>query len=130
MASWYGLVDYIRQNYKIAEELPDGIKLVFELDRGRSQVVLLWRQKLMDGEEEWIQVESPCAEVGKVSLQRLLEELVNMVCGGAAIVGNHVIVRNSMPLADMNVAEFERPLQLVTYTADRLEQQLFGGDRY
>jgi hypothetical protein len=130
MASWNGLVDYVRQNYKIAEETPGGIKLVFDVGNGRSQLVFLWRQQLMNDDEEWVQVESPCAEVGQVSLQRMLEELGKMVCGGAAIIGNHVVVRNSMLLADMDVAEFERPLQLVTGTADRLENQLFGGDRY
>ncbi|HEV2778842.1 MAG TPA: hypothetical protein VGX25_05520 [Actinophytocola sp.] len=65
-----------------------------------------------------------------MSLQRLLELLGDMVCGGAVIVGDHVHVRSSMPLDDMNVAEFERPLQLVTFTADRLERDLIGGDRY
>ena len=130
MATWNGLVDYVRQNYKIAEETPGSIKLIFALGNGRSQLVFLWRQELMNDDEEWLQVESPCAEVGKVSLQRVLEELGNMVCGGAVIIGDHVMVRNSMPLADMDVAEFERPLHLVTGTADQLEAKLFGGDRY
>jgi hypothetical protein len=30
----------------------------------------------------------------------------------------------------MDVNEFERPLELVTVAADRLEERLFGGDRY
>jgi hypothetical protein len=128
VASWNGLVDYVRQNYKITDETPGGIKLVFDFGDGRSQMVFLWRQQVVS--EEWVQVESPCAEVGQVSLQRMLEELGTMVCGGAAIIGSHVVVRNSMPLADMDVTEFERPLQLVTSTADELESKLFGGDRY
>ncbi|HEV2778841.1 MAG TPA: hypothetical protein VGX25_05515 [Actinophytocola sp.] len=28
MAKWAGLVDYVRQNYKIADEQPGGVKLV------------------------------------------------------------------------------------------------------
>jgi hypothetical protein len=130
MASWNSFVDYVRRNYKIAKEDRDGLVLVFELDDGRSQMVFLWRQVLMNGTEEWVQIESPCADVDNVSLQQLLKTLGNMVCGGAVIVGNQVHIRNCMLLADMDVAEFERPLQLVVSTADRLEQHFAGGDRY
>jgi hypothetical protein len=131
MAMWSDLVAYVRANYRVAEENPNMLHMVFDTGNLRSQMVFLWRQTLMDGQEEWVQIESPFAEVGSVDLQRALEEVGGVVCGGAAINGGHLLVRHSVPLANLNINEFERPLALVTTTADRLERELDGGgDRY
>jgi hypothetical protein len=131
MATWSDLVVYVRANYRVAEEKPNMLHMVFDTGNLRSQMVFLWRQSLMDGQEEWVQIESPFAEVGSVDLRRALEEVGGVVCGGAAINGGHLLVRHAVPLANLNINEFERPLGLVTTTADRLERELDGGgDRY
>lgn len=39
------------------------MKLVFEIGDMRTQVVFLWRQLLLDGTEEWLQIESPAGLV-------------------------------------------------------------------
>jgi hypothetical protein len=130
MATWYDVVDYVRSNYKIADEKSNMVKLLFNTDGLRSQVVFLWRNVLLDGEEEWLQIESPFAQLGSANLQRALEEVGRVVCGGAAVTGDHLTIRHAVPLANVDINEFERPLILVTTTADRLEKQLVGGDRY
>ena len=45
-------------------------------------------------------------------------------------LGDLVTFRHSLPLANLNINEFESPLALVTTTADRLEQAFTGGDRF
>jgi hypothetical protein len=130
MATWSDLIGYVRSNYKIADEQPGMVKMIFETENLRSQVVLLWRRTLMDGNEEWLQIESPFAETESVNLREALEEMGRAVCGGMAIVSNYVTVRHAVPLANLNINEFERPLILVTSTADYLEQKLAGGDKY
>ena len=35
------------------------MKLLFDVGNLRSQVVYLWRMNLLDGTEEWMQIESP-----------------------------------------------------------------------
>jgi hypothetical protein len=129
MASWSTLVSYVQSNYKIADQGNDMLKLVFETGDLRSQVVFLWRQTLAGG-EEWVQIESPFAAVGSVNLQAALEMIGGMVCGGMAITAGHVTVRHAVPLANLNINEFERPLILVTTTADRLESEFVGSDKY
>ena len=52
-------------------------------------------------------------------LQRALEKVGGVVCGGAAIASEHLLIRHAVPLANLNINEFERPLVLVTTTADR-----------
>ena len=47
-----------------------------------------------------------------------------------SLLGNMVTFRHSLPLDDLNIAEFESPLALVTTTADQLEKALVGGDKF
>ncbi|MFE9655196.1 hypothetical protein [Micromonospora sp. NPDC006431] len=130
MATWADLTRYVRSNYKIADERPNLIKLVFETGNLRSQAVLLWHLTLADGEEEWVQIESFFGEVGSVDLVQALQEVGNTVCGGMAVAGDMLTFRHAVPLLNLNINEFERPLALVTSTADRLERILTGADRY
>jgi hypothetical protein len=130
VASWNDLVGYVRSNYKISEERPDMIKLVFELEGLRTQAVFLWYLTLDDGREDWVQIESGIGELGSLDLSQALQQISNTVCGGLALVGTLVTYRHAVPLANLNINEFQRPLSLVTTTADRLERVLTGSDRY
>jgi hypothetical protein len=130
MTTWQELTGYVRANYKIADEQPEMMKIIFETEGLRSQVVLLARQVLMDGAEEWLQIMSPFADVQTVDLKKALADVGNVVCGGAALIENLLFIRHAVPLLNLNINEFERPLLLVTVTADRLERELVGGDKY
>jgi hypothetical protein len=129
MASWNDLSAYVHRTYKIADENDNMIKLVFETGNLRSQVVVLWHLTLAGG-EEWVQIESPFAELGSVNLGQALQHVGQTVCGGMALLGNMVTFRHSLPLDNLNINEFESPLILVTKTADELENALVGGDKF
>lgn len=128
MATWNDLTGYIRSNYKIASEREGLIKLIFDLGDLRSQVVLITRHALIDGEEEWIMITSPVANLGSVNLEVILREVGEIVCGGAALEGDVVVIKHAAPLLNLDINELERPLRLVTATADRLERELVGND--
>jgi hypothetical protein len=130
MTTWNSLADYVRSNYQISDEGPNRIKLVFEVDDMRTQVVFLWRQLLMDGTEEWLQIESPVGRVDSMNLRAVLDEVGVMVCGGAAIMDGVLFIRQAMPIANLEINEFERPLRLVTSSADALERKFVGGDEF
>jgi hypothetical protein len=106
------------------------IKLLFETGNMRSQVVLLWRLTLAGGHEEWVLIESPIGVLGKVDLRKAVQEVGETVCGGLASMGEFVTFRHAVPLLNLNINEFERPLLLVTTTADDLEKLLTGGDQF
>ncbi|MBO0868601.1 MAG: hypothetical protein J2P15_08555 [Micromonosporaceae bacterium] len=130
MATWNNLVDYVSSRYQATEERPGCIKLVFELPDLRSQVVFVWQQMLRDGTEEWLQIESPIGRVDSMNLRAVLEEVGEMVCGGAALMDGVLFVRQAMPMANLDINEFERPLRLVTSSADLLERKFVGGDEF
>ena len=130
MTTWNDLVQYVSSNYKISERTDSMLKLVFETGSMRSQVVLVWHLTLDRGAEEWVQIESPFGEFGSVDLAAALQQIGSTVCGGMALYGNLVTFRHSVPLANLNINEFESPLALVTSTADALERAFTGGDRF
>lgn len=132
MASWSELRAYIANNYKVAEDIGRGVRMIFTFEDGRSQTVFVTRYELMDGAEEWAVLESPVGQLGVVNLERVVSEAGQMVCGGVGIfseVADPVVtLRHAIPLANLDVNEFERPLTLVTVSADQLEQRLTGLD--
>lgn len=130
MADWRSLTLYVRANYKVAEETDRMMKLLFGVGGGRSQMVFLWHQTLIGGAEDWVQIESPIGKIEEVSLVPLMREVAETVCGGIGATGDFVTFRHSVPLMNLDMNEFERPLQLVVTTADRLEHRLVGGDRF
>jgi hypothetical protein len=130
MTTWDSLADYVRSNYQVSDEGPNRIKLVFEVGDMRTQVVFLWRQLLLDGTEEWLQIESPVGRVDSMNLRAVLDEVGAMVCGGAAIMDGVLFIRQAMPISNLEINEFERPLRLVTSSADALERKFVGGDEF
>jgi hypothetical protein len=134
MASWQQLKQHIYQNYVISQDIEVGLQLEFDSGSGRTQLVFVTHQRLMDGTEDWITIESPVGKLAEVDLQRALVETGKLVCGGlGAAFGDSEILalRHAVPLENLDVNEFERPFQLVVGTADDLEMMLTGGrDRF
>ncbi|MFB9908978.1 hypothetical protein [Allokutzneria oryzae] len=133
MASWRDLVGYVKSSYQVMKEEPDEVRILYtfeDSDDEREQVVVLFRE-VLDGKHEWVQIVSPCGLVSDIHLQGFLEEIGHTtVAGGAAIIGEHVVVRHSLPLENLDINEFEDPLALVAATADQLEEKFVGGDDY
>ena len=108
----------------------DHLGLVFNLDEARWQTVHLWRQALADGAEEWMQIESPIGRIGEGDAVAVLREVGNMVCGGVATLGDLLVLRHSVPLANVDLNGIEHPLRLVVVSADRLERRYTGRDEF
>ena len=131
MATWTDLKAYIHNTYKVADEREDLIKLIFEEEGLRSQLVLVRYVQHAGTNIDWIQIESPFGELGQLDLPAVLQAVGNTLVGGIALFdGRYVTFRHSAPLADLSIAEFEMPLHLVTVTADQLEKQFTGGDKF
>jgi hypothetical protein len=130
MATWRDLVAFVKSEYQVIREEPDEIRLLFEFDDERSQVIVLARE-VLDNRYEWVQIASPIGLVARVDLAAFLIEVgQSTVAGGAAIMGDHVVIRHSLPLENLDINEFVDPLSLLAGSADLLEEQFFGRDDY
>jgi hypothetical protein len=128
MATWASLATYVHSHYKVATENEGMMALDFDLGNARTQRVMLFKATLLDGLEEWVQIESAIGKANEVDISAAVDATENMTCGGIAKLGELITFRHSLPLADLQISEFERPLQLVTSTADQLEAKLTGAD--
>jgi hypothetical protein len=138
VATWAGLVTFMRREYEVIGDEPDEVTILFRYDPEddeddyrdrRSQMVAVVRESLDSTREDWVQIASPFARVGQVDLRAVLEEVGNTtVVGGVAIIGEFVMLRHSLPLVNLDLNEFIDPLVLVSRAADRLERRFLGGD--
>jgi hypothetical protein len=132
VATWEELRQYIGMTQRVdTESGEDWVTFVLSTSADRLQQVFVSRITLSDGAEEWALIESPFGELDTVDLRRALEESSKLLPGGLGVFqGTLVTLRHALPLENMQVNEFERPLQLVTTAADQLEEALLGGDRF
>lgn len=134
MANWQDLKQYISNTYKVGHDGGGFLILYFDLDGGRSQGVFVNHSTLQGGQEDWAIVESPIGKVEDLSLTQVVREAGSMVCGGVGMMEHDdatwVTLRHAIPLANLDVNEFDRPMNLVVTSADRLERMLTGGDSF
>jgi hypothetical protein len=131
MATWMQLRNYVHANYRISDDIGNGLKLEFRTTNGRTQLVFLSQHLLLDSTEEWVLIESPFGLIGEIDLARAATAVGTMVCGGIGVAfDKFVTLRHAVRLADLDVDEFERPLVLVTASADRLEAMFSTADRF
>nr|WP_237440200.1 hypothetical protein [Amycolatopsis rubida] len=129
------MVAYIRQTYRVIRDDPGEIRIrvLFGDDAettGRAQVVVIARE-IFDQREDWVQIATPFARVDEVDLLTVLSEVgQTLVVGGLVVMGEHLVLRHSLPLLNLDLNEFTDPLELVAGSAELLEQQFTGRDDY
>jgi hypothetical protein len=131
MATWEGLRSYIRSKYTVANDQFDLLILGFDMEGGRSQTVIVRKLKL--GDDEWAEIASPVCPVGSIDPLAALKTNGQVVVGSLAVADwdeNLIVFRHSLPIKDLDLAEFEVPFYIVTSHADRMEQELTGSDTY
>jgi hypothetical protein len=128
MATWQHLGKYILAEESLAafqiREKSIGVRC--PLPDGGSQLVLVQGRDMGQG-VEWATLDSVIGNVGEVDLLRLLREVGDMDCGGITLAGDSIMVRHSVPLQDLDMNEFLRPLFIVANAGDRLSRLLGGG---
>jgi hypothetical protein len=131
MATWADLIQFIRTEYEVVSRTEDEIRIEFTWeDEDRSQVMIISRE-VLDRKYEWVQILTPMGLVKDVDLHRVMASIgEGSMIGGAAIMGDHVILRHSLPLENLDINEFVDPLTLIAGTADNLESEFWGGDDY
>ncbi len=134
MAEWADLVAYVRHEYRVVRDEPDEIRIRMSYGEDdieeRAQTVVIARE-ILDRSEDWVQIATPFARLDQVDLATVLTEIGHaIVVGGAVVMGEHLVLRHSLPLINLDINEFTDPLELVAGSAELLEQQFTGRDDY
>ncbi len=135
VASWDQLKQYIASAYPASEVItPRAIRILFDTGSGRSQLVFVSSLQDRSG-AEWASIDSPVGRLGEVNLNACLMAVSGLVCGGLAhlkLGGDDLLaIRHVVPLSNLDLGEFEEPLNVVVTSADDFERALLGGgDRF
>ncbi|MEI6374679.1 MAG: hypothetical protein WCP26_12935 [Actinomycetes bacterium] len=122
MGTWNDVKAYVRQNFK-TEDLGDGLKLVFGLDGGRSQLVFLYQTGA------WVTVASPISPIEKVDANMaLVTSAMGTAPGGLAIDSGLVIYACTLYIDSIQGPELIEAIELVTLAVDGIEKELGLGD--
>ena len=131
MATWNDLVQFVRTEYQVVSLKPDEIRIEIEFEEDERTQVMIVVREVLDRRYEWVQIATPIGLAADVNLHELLTKIgQTTVACGAVIMGEHVVLRHSLPLENLDINEFVDPLQLIAAAADELESEFFGGDNY
>lgn len=123
MATKQQAIDFMKSKYT-AEDLGDDLyKLEFSLEEGRSQVILVGFS------DNWMIMGSAFATTEDLTPRQALEAAREWICG-IQLVEETYIVRNVLPIADLDESELQNGMDLVLHTADSLEQKYTKKDAY
>ena len=130
MADWNALHTYITRNYKVSDDSFKALKLVFDVDEDRSQLVVVENGGELEG-SEWAVISTAVCEETNIDAREALVKNSQILVGGLALVdGGPVVFRYAIRLADLDPAEFETPLKVAVLFGDQLERELSTLDRY
>lgn len=130
VATWANVKDYLVSTYQCEPFQTDGLKMTFNVDDDRSQVILVqWAGQ--DAETAaWVEFQTPIGPLGSIDLTAALVRTGSFVLGGLSIMDGIVTVRACMPLENLDRNEIEDPLHLLLSIGDTLERELTGQDVY
>jgi len=127
MATWQQVKSYIYNNYTVATDDGDRIGLNFQLNGGRSQMVILVN---LDADEfSSLIMMSPVASWSQVSADRVLRA-TEQVPVAIRSTGDLIVASHTQLLATIDEPEIDLSLQLLVSMADNLEKALGLGNQY
>jgi hypothetical protein len=130
MSDWNALRHYIKTEYKVDSDEGDLLKLIFQFEDGRNQLVIVEKAGEV-GNSEWALISTAVCEEGDIDPRDALVKSSEMIVGGLALIdGGPVIYRHSIRLADLDPDEFDEPLKVAAALGDRLEGELSAADNY
>lgn len=129
MARWSEVKRYLRNNYKISDQKQDWLKLEFETNGDRSQLLFVEKKESNKG-IEWIEISSPIGVVDQYEIPDILED--NVVEFGEVVMENDglLLLRHAIKAEKLSNNELELTMSYITEIADSIEEQFIGGDEY
>ncbi len=129
MATWNDLRGYVKLRYKVNELDEHTLQLLFHMPNERSQIILIGHT-VGPEDEDYAVLTSPFSQDLDLDWPHVLREMADHPFGGVVVMGDIAHVRHVVPLANLDLNEFEVPMQRVLEAADTLEHIFVSGDRF
>ena len=129
MTTWNELVGFLATNYTCTIN-GTSVSLPYSFPDGRSQNVFV----NLDGNEErgeWVYVTSAIADISHIGkLEAICRMATSRICGGVIIDGTFIVLRDAMPLENMDSNEINGLIGTVVGIADELERMFTGENNF
>lgn len=126
MASWADVQTHMRNSYKLQEDTPNMLSMVWRYDDGRSQKIIVRRYTAF--EREMVEFKSAFGRKGDATAEELLRKNSEMPLATIAMARDvYMVVYNAL-IASLDLADLDFYLSRIAGVADTLEEQSSGGD--
>ena len=129
MTTWNELVGFLATNYTCTIN-GNSVSLPYSFDDGRTQTVCV-NQAGNETHGEWVHITSAVADVSHVGkLEAICRITASKLCGGVIIDGTFIVIRDTMPLENLDANEINSSMDLVVGIAEELEKMFIGTDNF
>ena len=122
MPTWTDIKDHARSSYKLAEEHDHSFKLVFEYPGRRLQAVIVSHYQAMG--RSWVDLSSACCRVDRMDPHAALQQSFNLAVGSLCLDGDVYVIRHTVMVDQLQLADVELSMHAVARAADQIEQSL------
>ncbi len=129
MPTWREIQEYVRSKYTLNADDDERFSLIWEYDDGRTQLINVRHFNAFD--KDWVEFRSAVCKEAEMAHRVALRKNDDFVVGALSIDedGDYCFVYSAC-LDTMDPDEFELPLHVIARTADRLEKDYSGEDRF
>jgi hypothetical protein len=128
VATWTDVQNHLRGRYVFAEEQPNLIALDFECQGGRAQRILISAFSALN--KKWLLFRSRVCERSRLDPEEALRRNSIFAVGYLALSEGFYEIVYTEQLDTLDIDELEIPLRALSDTADDLERELTGTDRW
>ncbi|MBX2803890.1 MAG: hypothetical protein KTR31_39810 [Myxococcales bacterium] len=128
MTTWADLQRHMRESYRLQEDQPDMMSMVWSYDDGRMQKIIVRRYEA--AERQMVEFKSPFARVGQVAPETLLQDNGKLPLATVAQSGEVYLVIYNVLLENLVLDDFDFVLARVAAVADTLEEKYVRADKF
>ncbi len=126
--TWSDIQRHMRQRYKLADDTPDMMSMVWTYDDGRSQKIVVRRYKAFG--RDMVEFKSPFARRPDVEPEVLMADNSQLPLATTALSGDIYLVVYNAPVDALDLDTFDFILSRVADVADTLEEKYASHDDF
>lgn len=128
MTAWSDVQKHMRAKYKLHDDNPDMMSMVWSYDDGRSQKIIVRRFEAAG--REMLEFKSAFARRGDVEPEVMLQDNSKLPLATVAMSGDVYLVVYNALLTHLALDDFDFCLSRVAAVADTLEERYVRQDKF
>jgi len=126
--TWPEVQKHMRDSYKLADDTPDMISMIWTYEEGRQQKILIRRYRAAD--REMLEFKSAFAHRSDAEPEALLRDNASLPIATVALSGDVYLVVYNALLGNLAMPDLNFLLSRIAAVADRLEEKHAGEDQF